>query len=622
LRWAAALGFIFVLACAGHWGARHEQLFFDDGRITQDPVLTDFAQTWQRFRQYALYPGQQLTDLTFAGNYALNVALGRPGWHADGFFRVNVGLHGVNACLVLLLVSSLLRQAHGPQSSTLGVALVVAALFAVHPLQVSGVGYIVQRRGLISVLFYLLALLSHLGLRGAGSAAGRVGYAAALAASAYLAAKAKTMGLTLPFAVLAQEACLRAPDRRAILRMLRWLVPAAVLTFIGLLAFLHVQGLFDFRRFRILSVGPTGLWGLWPHILTQARVLLHFWKLLLLPLPAWLSIDHPFELSRHLMEHGALWAMILHGAIMGTGILAAVRRLPLAGFGILLFYIAVIPWVFVPQTELLVEYKTYLCAVGAGCLVADLLHHLRSRVAFHVPAIAAAAVAGWFFTITLERSRLYADPVLLWGDVCKKSPGHVRARVSLADALANAGRYDEAVQAYRDAFRLEPYNSYMHFMLANTLRDAGRLEEAVAAYRESRRIAPGDLHVYTNLGDVLSRLGRHQEAILELEAGLRYRTADTDAGIVAKAEFNLANTFAARGRWEAAATHYREAIARQPGHVNAHYGLGLALAGLGRLDEAIAEYHAALRLDPHHPHAGRALQQALLQKGPPTAGGR
>lgn len=70
---------------------------------------------------------------------------------AGGYHLTNVLLHGINAVLVFLLVR---------QITTRHVfALVVAMLFAIHPIQIESVVWISARKGLLSSVFILLSLL-------------------------------------------------------------------------------------------------------------------------------------------------------------------------------------------------------------------------------------------------------------------------------------------------------------------------------------------------------------------------------------------------------------------------------------------------------------------------------
>ena len=89
-------------------------------------------------------------------------------------------------------------------------------------------------------------------------------------------------------------------------------------------------------------------------------------------------------------------------------------------------------------------------------------------------------------------------------------------------ALFDAGRYDEAAEAYRKA--LEIKNDYItRNNLANALKGAGRIEEAEREYRESLRLNPAWALAWYNYGVLLhADLARFADAERALENAIRH----------------------------------------------------------------------------------------------------
>ena len=63
-----------------------------------------------------------------------------------------------------------------------------------------------------------------------------------------------------------------------------------------------------------------------------------------------------------------------------------------------------------------------------------------------------------------------------------------------------------------------------------------------------------------------------------------------------EAHNNLANALAARGQFDEAIVHYREALEIQPDSLGLRCNFGRALIGGGRLDEGLGQYRTALGL--------------------------
>jgi tetratricopeptide (TPR) repeat protein len=80
------------------------------------------------------------------------------------------------------------------------------------------------------------------------------------------------------------------------------------------------------------------------------------------------------------------------------------------------------------------------------------------------------------------------------------------------------------------------------------------------------------------------------------------------------ARFTLAS-FLANHALEMAEAEYREAIAADPEHAEAHLELGLALADMGKGAEGLAELEIAVKLAPEDPMARQELASLLMDEG-------
>ena len=76
----------------------------------------------------------------------------------------------------------------------------------------------------------------------------------------------------------------------------------------------------------------------------------------------------------------------------------------------------------------------------------------------------------------------------------------------------------------------------------------------------------------------------------------------------APARNNLGTALAMQGRFGAAADHFAQAIAIDPGYVDAHFNLGLAQQRLGKSDEAKKQFQRVVELDPAHRAARNQLE--------------
>ena len=170
--------------------------------------------------------------------------------------------------------------------------------------------------------------------------------------------------------------------------------------------------------------------------------------------------------------------------------------------------------------------------------------------------------------------------------------GAVHVHCNLGNVLARLGRIEEAERSFGDAIAAQPGFAEAHFHLGNLLKVRGRLHEAEACYRRAIELKPDFVQAHNNRGIVMSDLGRWREAEES------YRATLTIHPHHARAHHNLGNLLRETGRHEDAETCYREVIRIDPSIAEAHYHLGNSLLDLGRLDEAEDCYRRALAIDP------------------------
>ena len=131
--------------------SRHAFLIFDDhDYVTANPHIRE-GLSWNTvkwaFSSTAVANWHPLTWLSHALDYQL-FGLNPAGHHLDSVF-----IHALNAMLLFLLLTRLTKRA--------GPSLFVAALFAVHPINVESVAWVAERKNVLSTLFFFLAIAAY-----------------------------------------------------------------------------------------------------------------------------------------------------------------------------------------------------------------------------------------------------------------------------------------------------------------------------------------------------------------------------------------------------------------------------------------------------------------------------
>lgn len=436
------------------------------------PTIRDVTGRIDDARRLGLY--RPITELSYRLDFR------RSGLDARTFHRTNLLLHALVTGLVALLALRLLGN--------LRAAAIAGGVFAVHPVHVEAVAWVVGRAEILATLFAILAVLVH-GRPAVRRAALRPWCGALL----YLAAAlAKESAITLPAALclLDLSADRVAPVARRCRRLAGRMLPYA-LTVAALVAVrIAVLGRFG----PDVSLDPL-LGGLAPGERLRLGAGVLGSAVLHLLAPIGLSISY----SQAAVQHGA---RVITGTVLLVGGLLWLARsqrrtAPPATFGgVALFGVAMLPFLhLVPIGALFADRFLYLPSVGFCVWLGAVASQGSARV--QVIALAGITlVLPTFATLSLLRAPVFRDELRLWEDAVAKDDSQALSHYLLGQQYQRAGLLDPTGDSMRGA---------IHHLRRSLELDA------------NHPLAP-----YAHLTLGIDAIGRHRD----VDAGLRhYRTA-------------------------------------------------------------------------------------------------
>lgn len=455
--------------------------------------------------------GRPVASLSFAINYAVG------GPAVRGYHLVNVAIH-ILAALVLFgivrrtLQTEALTRRFGGDAGPL--ALVVAMIWMLHPLQTESVTYIVQRVESLMGLFYLLTL--YCAIRAFNRSAW--GWSAASVVACALGMSTKEVMATAPIVVLLYDRVFVSASLREVFRK-RWKLYAGLFATWGLLGAILVSA----PRAQSAGFNVQGL-SAFDYAIMQGPTILHYLRLAVWPDA--LVFDYGWVMPEAAV--GVVPGVAAVCVLLGISIVALVRW-PRVGFlGVCFFLILGPSSSFVAiKTEIAAEHRMYLplAAVmalavtggylGLGVVVRDRKFRIAAGIAL------AAVVAGGLGTLTRKRNVDYASALSIWTDTVSKQPGNFRAQNNLANFLSEEGRFDEAIVHYREAVLLQPGEQPIHKSLAQLLTLRGRHAEAVVWLKRSLALKPDDAVAHCDMAYGLARLQRTEEAMQHYREAMR-----------------------------------------------------------------------------------------------------
>ncbi len=513
-------------------------------------------------------------------------------------FGMDMGMHHVTSLVLhiantLLLLVLLYRMTGAAWRSAF-----VAALFALHPLNVESVAWIAERKNVLSTLFWFLTTLSYVAwVRERG--AWRYAWTLVLFA---LGLMAKPMLVTLPCTLLLLDywPLGRMPNRAAFRGLFVEKLPFFAVTAVASYVTYALQQ--DVVAAAVRSI-PIHLRAATAALSYVAYLRDAFWPrdlAMLYPIEGWLD------------GRALLVAAVVLGVITSLALYSRARR-PYLLVGWLFYLGTLVPVIGIVHVGSQTHADRYAYVPLVGVLV--MIVWGAGACVERWPLIRSAVVAASLATIvalgvaTTRQAARWKDSIALFEHTLSVTENNLVVHNALGVALGDAGRHEEAAVHFAEALRLKPDSIAMLESLGLAYASSGRLDEAAKVLREVIERDPTSYQTHASLGLVLAQLGRNDEALEHLRAAVQLNPQS------AEAHAGLGALLVSLGRNDEALPHLRIALEQNPRFAQTHTNLGLVLAARGSFDGAIESFHTSLAIDPAQPRVLVYLGSAYMGKG-------
>jgi predicted negative regulator of RcsB-dependent stress response len=169
------------------------------------------------------------------------------------------------------------------------------------------------------------------------------------------------------------------------------------------------------------------------------------------------------------------------------------------------------------------------------------------------------------------------------------------------------GYWRDSITLFKHTLDVNYQNHVIHSNLGVALFEKGNVKDAIRHYSEALRIKPDYAFAHNNLGYALSIQGNIERAIHHYHMALRFNPG------YAHAHNNLGNALVGQGKKIEAMKHYSEALKLEPGLAEVYNNLGVLLYSIGKIDDAIVHFKKAILIKPDYADARNNLA-AVLKK--------
>ncbi|MFH0839252.1 MAG: tetratricopeptide repeat protein [Candidatus Omnitrophota bacterium] len=532
--------------------------------ISENHFITHFKYIGEIFTHHLYYSSAGLSNF-YRPLQSLCIMLDYAIWKNNpfGYHLTSVLFHIGCAFLIYLFIFRLFLQRT--------IAFLTSLLFLVHPIHSTVVDYISSRADSQATFFILLALV--LFIKGIHSSLSqsvdakkktqplvsskifvkKIYYIGSLF-SFILALLSKELAIITPFLLLLSGATVCAKDIKSAY------AKKTMPFFIILIVYFFLRAtIFNFPD--ATAVNPPVLS---TRLLTTIESFVRLMGLLLFPTHIHIEKSIPF--SRGIFQMSTFISLCILLLIVAFIMQARARRLRICFFGMLWFFIALIPMSnIVPINTTLADHWLYLPGFGFLLTVVGGVHYfiqilpprIRRSVLITV-LLLYIGVIGVFSLLTVKQNIVWADPLTFFKKAIEYSPGSYRPHNEIGILYLEKQWYDEAISEFQKAIALNPKfdQPYDNMGVAYDMKED--FENAVAAHKKAIELNPNSVKAYNNLGNAYNNAGRLDEAIEAYQAALKlnpqYKALYNNLGVV----------YYKKGMFKEARLYWQKALAIDP----------------------------------------------------------
>ena len=507
------------------------------------------------------------------------------GTNAGGYHVTNVLIHLVNTLLLFLILNKM--------TGRLWQSGFVAALFAVHPLHVESVAWVMERKDVLSTMFWLLTMGAY------------AYYADNLSLKRYiwvfvmfaLGLMSKPMLVTLPVILLLLDYWpLRrfqgysfSLNQRLIVEKIPLLALSAVVSAITIFAQGKSGALMSFEHVCLLKriINAVVSYG--------AYVAKMLW-------PLNLACFYPYPTS---FPIPVVLLSVSFLTVVSFLSFKYMRTVPYLAMGWLWYLITLLPVCGIIQVgdQTMADRYTYIPLIGLFIVITLGIPDLLKRNPYHKYFIpfAAGATLLLLIPLTYKQTGIWKNSVTLLEHALAVTGENYMAHNNLGSYFMGHKRFDEAEYHFKKLIQIKPDNVYYLNNLGIALFRQNRYEEAMKFYLRAISINPYFPDSYFNAADVSGFSGRNKEALEYYKKALQLRPGH------AVAEHNVALILIHQEKLDEALIFLRAAIRHKPDYAEAHKTLAVVLTRKNQISEAIDALNEALRINPQYTEAMNAL---------------
>jgi len=595
--------------------------FDDEANITDNPNLHLRELSWENIRR-ALFSNRKTPHVPYRPiaclSFALNYYFG--GLDVFGYHLVNIFIHLISSIFLFLFIYHTLNLPNLKEkyaAHSYSIALLATIFWAINPVQIQAVTYIVQRMASLAGMFFILTMYLYLKARLSSSRKQSFLFLAICLLGFLLAIGSKENAAMLPVVIFLYEALLIQENPLSFLRnnlsLILIVLGCTLLLGIG---YLYLKG---GNVFSFLEGYNNRPFSFIQRLLTEPRIIIFYISLLVYPVPNRLNITHSFQVSTSLFDPiTTILSIFLITGVIGYAIYASKKR-PLLSFCILFFFINhTIESTIIPL-ELVFEHRNYIPSmlffvpiIIGFYYVLDCYKNKRSMQYILFSFIVLFLIG--LGHSTFMRNFAWKNEKSLWIDASEKAPNLFRPHHNLGRYYHDHGYKDEALSQYKKALEKSLYNRkdesfVIYYNLGKLYDELKDYNNALYFYNKAALINPSFAPIYNNIAALLDQAGKHELAHKYLLKAIRLHPDSIETN------YNMGLYYLRQRQPEKAIDHLHRLVTQKQFSDKVLLYLGIAYKQKGQLGRAVTYLRDALKEDSENPITYLQLAEVFCMAG-------
>ncbi len=538
----------------------------DDIYITENPLLVHLSENLKTFFTEPIASNYHpLTILSLALDYQL-VGM-KPFW----YHFVNLLFHLFNTVLVFLFIKRL-------SSNKTNVALIVALLFAIHPMHLESVAWISERKDVLYTFFFLLSLIFY--LRHLDTP--KISLLALSLFLFILSALSKPAAVTLPVVLVLIDWYLNKKlTTKTIIEKVPFFLVALIIGYVTWV----IQAKTAISDFGSYTIPQRFMFAAYGSVMYIVKLFV----------PYNLAVLHPYPALNN-----GLPIIYYITFVVALGLLAAVvwslRHTKVVAFGAMFYLInvaLVLQFVSVGMA-IISERYTYVPYIGLCFILAMGYHYYTTQKPQMATPLLAVLLGfvGIMSIVTFNRTAVWQNSDVLWTDVINKYPDKSPvAYNNRGNYFRNDNQQQKALADFNKAISLLSDYQLAYVNRGNVYFTLNRNEEAIKDYNKGIELKPDDAKAYCNRSAVQFQLGQYDKAIEDASKALELKPIYPDAWL------NRSVTYAVLNKHKEAVEDFDNYINYKDDNAKMYNWRGISLRALGKQPEALLDFNKAIQMD-------------------------